>query len=159
MIRCRVLLALVGLLLLPGIAGLIAVRVVGPEDAEAQAVPRVEPSGVLRSSSELVQRGTTLAGTVQATVTGVSEGGDPADTQIHSGPRLYQLVAETVLVSHEDALLGTSTDAEGRSGEYQGDGRRVLFRSAGDSPWELLVAAWALLGAAWLLRGAHKRLA
>jgi hypothetical protein len=159
MLRCRVLLALAGLLLLLAIAGLIAVQVAGPEGAEAQTAPRLEPGGVLRGSSELAPLGTAVAGTVQATVTGVSEGGDPADTQIHSGPRLYQLVAETVLGSHEDALLGTLTDAEGRSAEYQGDGRRALFRPAGDPPWELLVVAWALLGAAWFVRAAHKRLA
>ena len=147
----RVLLVLVGLLLLwAGIAWLMAVPVTGPGSVEA-------PDGALGRGQELIRPGKALAGTVQATVTNESDGGS-TDAQTGSGPRLYQMVVETVLTGYLDALSGTSGEAEGRSGEYQG-GPGVLSRPMGSSPFELLVVAWALLGGAWLLHGVRKRLA
>jgi hypothetical protein len=154
--RHRILLALVGLLLLPAIPWLLMVSGTGAGDTNAQAVARPEPAQPRSGTREQIEGGATLAGTVQATVTGESTSDDPLDAQVRSGPRLYRLVVEAIIASRRDAVLGTTTDSAGRSGEDR-PRRMVLSQAAGNGPWELLVAAWVLLGAAWLLRGAGRR--
>jgi hypothetical protein len=157
MVRRGILIVLAGLLLLAGIPWLLAVRGPGTEDTGAQVVAGPSPNETPSGGREQIEGGAALAGTVHATVTDVSTSSDPVETQVHSGPRLYQLVVETLITIRSDAVLGASTDSAGRSGDYQGVRRTVLSRPAGDAAWELLVAAWVLLGAAWLLRGAGRR--
>ncbi len=157
MMRRRILLVLVGLLLLSGIPWLLMGRGTGAEGTQSQAVARSSPAQSSSDIQEQITGGKSLAGTVHATVTGVSTGGDPLDAQLHPGPRLYQLVAEAFLTNHREALPGRSTDSAGRGGEYHGARSTVPPRAVGSAPWELLVAAWVLLGAAWLLGGAGRR--
>ncbi len=157
MVRYGILIGLAGLLLLACIPCLLAVRATAAEDTEALLSASTSPDEALSGGRGRIQDGATLAGTVQATVTDVSTSGEPVDPQVHSGPRLYQLVAEMLVTIRDDAVSGASRDSAGRSGEYQGVRRTALSGPAGDPAWELLVAAWVLVGAAWLWRGAGRR--
>jgi hypothetical protein len=157
MTRRRILLVLVGLLFLSGVLWLLMGRETGVEDTETQAMARPNPAHSFSGTRGQIEGGGTRAGTVQATVTDASTSDDPLDTQVHSGPRLYQLVVEAIIANRRNAVLGTSTESAGRSGQVLGARRPVLSQAAGDAPWELLVATWVLVGAAWILRGAGRR--
>jgi len=165
-VGCCWLLAL-GLLLTTTVAWAQVFDLAGTWDTTAVVTAGPDTGATFVGWLNFTSGGTTIAGTFQATVSGVATdgafSGTPTDGRIHglgvaTSPTEYQLTVDATVASDGRSFSGTWSDSDGRSGDYRGVRRSETLPEAGNAPWEMLIAAWALLGAAVLSRGARKRL-
>jgi len=170
--RKGMLLVLLVSCLLPLTAHAAVVDIAGRWDTDAMVNSGPDLGATFDGWTHFSNSQETVAGTFQATITGVLTNGAingiQSDGRFHgtfaaASPDLYQLTLDATIASDGKTFSGDWSDNEGRSGtchrvRQTGETTSDTPPAAGGgAPWNMLLASWALLGAALLSRGARKR--